>query len=125
MKTIQRFYGVKLGGFVDVYEEQLAVDRETAIKAIAGPFDPRAFGRAYDGAYVVSLSRRRELAFYLQPGLVRIEDRHFFPVSVRLLPDRLRPKIERVACSLRGEPAASADGGIPPESGRGPVARRR
>src|SRR5215469_5978125 len=112
MKTIQCFYGVKLGGFVDIYEEQLAVDRETAIKAIAGPFDPRAFGRAYDGACTVRLSRRRELAFYLQPSLVRIEDRHFSHISVRLLQDRFHRKIERVACCLRGELNASADGGI-------------
>jgi hypothetical protein len=109
MKTIQRFYGIKLGGFVDIYQEQVAVNRETAIRAIAEPFDRRAFGRAYDGAYIVRLSKRRELAFYLKPDNVRIEDRHFSPVSVRLLPGRPCGEIERLARSLRGETRRSTE----------------
>jgi hypothetical protein len=97
VKVIRQFRGVRIGSTADVYETPLAVDRETAIDKIAEEFEGCLWGRAFDGAHVLSLSRWRVLAFYLTPNLVRFEVRHSFPLQIRLSTGPDRRKIERIS----------------------------
>lgn len=53
------------------------------------------WGRAYDGAYVVRVSKNRGWMFYLKPGVVRFKDYHRGWVIVRFMPGELERRLRR------------------------------
>ena len=114
MNILQQARGLRIGGFVDVYEEEIAVGLEHAADVIMrhfGDLPPSMIGRAYDGAFVFQRSKWREIAVYWQPGILRFEDRIWFPVWVRVLPSDFPKEIQRLTRELNGEQGAPSNGG--------------
>lgn len=107
MKTIKYFYGLKLGGFVDIYELDVTLARKVAFNEIKSHFPKvRALGKNYRDASVLILSSRLDLEVYFRPGVIIFEVHHRGPISMRLFRGRLDSKLKKLALVLR-EMAAS------------------
>ena len=104
MRIVQQAKGLRVGGFMDVYEDQISLDQEQAIDIITGHFadyPTEYIGRAYDGAFTFRRSKWREFAIYYSPGSLRIEDRVCCPVWLRLLGGRPPTEIEQLSQKLK------------------------
>jgi len=104
MNILQQARGLRIGGFVDVYEDEIAVNYEQAVDVIFrhfGDLSPSMVGRAYDGAFIFQRSRWRVIAVYFQPGILRFEDRISFPVWFRVFPSGFPEEIQRLTRELK------------------------
>jgi len=106
MTIVAHFYGLKLGGFTDVYECALTTERSVTIHFLLETFQRigyRRLGRGFDGSFLFQMGPRREVAAFVGDQLLRIEDRYQRWVSVRLLPSLFRAQIAVLGRKLDAE----------------------